>query len=79
LSSFNLTNEEVENYNVVVARLNTYFNVRTNVIYERAVFNHLNQNDSDSVDDFLTRLYSQVDVSLWQPAGRDVERESLLA
>ena len=79
LSSFSLTNEEVENYNVVVARFNAYFNVRTNVIYERAVFNHLNQNDSDSVDDFLTRLYSQVDVSLWQPAGRDVERESLLA
>ena len=25
LSSFNLTNEEVENYNVVVARFNTYF------------------------------------------------------
>jgi len=39
LSSFNLTNEEVENYNVVVARFSTYFNVRTNVIYERAVFN----------------------------------------
>ena len=47
LSSFNLTNEEVENYNVVVARFNTYFNVRTNVIYERAVFNRINQNDSD--------------------------------
>jgi len=61
LSSFNLTNEEVENYNVVVARFNTYFNVRTNVIYERAVFNRINQNDSDSVDDFITRLYSQVD------------------
>jgi len=49
------------NYNVVVARFNTYFNVRTNVIYERAVFNRLNQNDSDSVDHFITRLYSQVD------------------
>jgi len=61
LYSINLTNEEVENYNVVVARFNTYFNVRTNVIYERAVFNRLNQNDSDSVDDFITRLYSQVD------------------
>jgi len=60
LSSFSLTNEEVENYNVVVARFNAYFNVRTNVIYERAVFNRLNQNDSDSVDDFITRLYSQV-------------------
>jgi len=36
-------------------------NVRTNVICERAVFNRLNQNDSDSVDDLITRLYSQVD------------------
>ena len=61
LFSFNLTNEEVENYNVVVARFNTYFNVHTNAIYERAVYNRLNQNDSDSVDDFITRLYSQVD------------------
>ena len=58
--SFNLTNEEVENYKVVVARFNTYFNVRTNVIYERSVFNRSNQNDSDSVDDFITRLYSQM-------------------
>jgi len=49
------------NYIVVVTRFNTYFNVRTNVIYERAVFNRINQNDSDSVDDFITRLYSQVD------------------
>jgi len=32
LSSFNLTNEEVENSNVVVARFNTYFNVRTNLM-----------------------------------------------
>ena len=30
------------------------------MIYERAVFNRLNQNDSDS-DDFITRLYSHVD------------------
>jgi len=49
------------NYIVVVTRFNTYFNVRTNVIYERAVFNRINQNDSDSVDDFMTSLYSQVD------------------
>ena len=42
LSSFDLTNEEVENYNVVVARFNTYFNVRTNMIYESAVFNRIN-------------------------------------
>jgi len=38
---FNLTNEGVENYNVVVARFNTYFNVRMNVFYERALFNRL--------------------------------------
>ena len=25
------------------------------------LYNRLNQNDSDSVDDFITRLYSQVD------------------
>jgi len=56
LSSFNLTNEEVEKYSVVVARFNTYFNVRTNMFYERAVFNRINQNDSDSVDNFITRL-----------------------
>jgi len=31
------------------------------VIYERAVFNRINQNDSDSVDDFITRPCSEVD------------------
>jgi len=61
LSSFNLTNEEVENYNVVVARFNTYFNVRTNVIFERAVFNRLNQNDSDS-DDFIDCILKPISV-----------------
>jgi len=61
LFSCNLTNDKVENYNVVVVTFNNYFNVRTNVIYERAVFNRLNQIDSDSDDDFITRLYSQVD------------------
>ena len=58
--SFNLTNEEVENYNVVVARFNTYFNVRTNVIFERAVFNRLNQNDSDDFIDCILKPISVV-------------------
>jgi len=33
LFCFNLTNEEVENYNDVAARFNTYFDVRTNVLF----------------------------------------------
>ena len=78
LSSFNLTNEEVENYNAVVARFNTYFNVRTNVIFERAVFNRLNQNDSDS-DDFIDCILKPISVVMATCGTRCWEIELLLA
>jgi len=55
-----------------------YFNVRTNVIYERAVFNRLNQNDSDSVDDFITRLYSQVDTCRYGNLRGEIMRDRIV-
>ena len=38
-SSFHLSKEALSSYNVVKKRFDQYFNLRRNIIYERAVFN----------------------------------------
>ena len=45
---------------MVIEKCNGYSNVRTNVIYERAVFNRLCENDFETVDEFITSLFAQV-------------------
>jgi len=56
--SFSLTSEEVGNYTVVKEKFTAYFNVRRNMIYERANFNSRVQRSGEPIDDFLTSLYS---------------------
>ena len=57
LSSFQLSNAESENYNVVKTKFDTYFAVRKNVIYERAVFNKRIQLPGKTVDEFILSLH----------------------
>ena len=56
--SFRLTEEQAADYETVKARLDDYFVKKKNVIYERAKFNMRKQEDGESVDSFVTALYS---------------------
>ncbi|XP_062523487.1 uncharacterized protein K02A2.6-like [Corticium candelabrum] len=58
LSSFTLTEEQAKSYNEVRSKFDTHFVARRNVIFERAKFNQRVQEPEESVDSFVTALYS---------------------
>ena len=61
LASTHITLEEKQKYDTVVAKLNGYFKVRKNVIFERARLNRRNQLAGGSAEQYITTLYSLVE------------------
>ena len=61
LSSFGLSDEEEKKYSTVKAKFDGYFVKRRNVIFERARFNSRKQLKDESVDSFITDLFSLVE------------------
>ena len=61
LTSTDATAEERSNYDEVVSKFDGFFRVRKNVIYERARFNRRCQLEGESVDEYITALYSLVE------------------
>ena len=57
LTSTNITQEHRKIYDRVVAKFDAFFQVRKNVIFERARFNRRSQNNDESVEQFITNLY----------------------
>ena len=57
LSSTDITAEEKQTYASVIAKFDSFFKVRKNVIFERARFNSRCQKDGESVEQFITSLY----------------------
>ena len=56
LASTNPTEEECQDYGAVMEKLNSYFKVRKNTIYERVQFNRRNQQEGESAEKFITAL-----------------------
>ena len=61
LASTNPTAEEKKDYDVVIQKFDEFFKVRKNVIFERARFNKRCQGSEESVEQFITSLYSLAD------------------
>ena len=57
LQSFKLSEEELKEYDTVVARFQRHFVSRRNIIFERAKFNSRIQGEGESADTFITALY----------------------
>ena len=55
--SFNLSEEEIKNYEVIVEHFQRHFVSHQNIIFERAKFNSRKQEDRKSTDSFITSLY----------------------
>ena len=58
LHSFALSEENRKSYQMVKSKFDDHFVKRRNVIFERAKFNRLIQEGGESVDTFITALYS---------------------
>ena len=57
LDSTKITADEKKDYNTVVEKFNDFFKVRRNVIFERARFNRRNQQDGETVEEYIMDLY----------------------
>ncbi len=57
LTSTNITADDRKRYTAVVDKLDEFFRVRKNVIYERAKFNRRDQKEGESVETYITELY----------------------
>ena len=60
LTSTNPTEEERRDYATIMAKLDGYFQVRKNTIYERARFNRRNQLEGESAEQYITALYGLI-------------------
>ena len=61
LSSTNISSDDRKSYSTVMEKLNDFFKIRKNVIYERARFNRRVQLADESVEHFITNLYQLVE------------------
>ena len=61
LTSTNITVDERKEFDTVLRKFNDYFKVRKNVIFERAKFNRRNQLRGESVEQYITTLYSLIE------------------
>ena len=55
LASTNVAAEERKVYKTVLSKLDGFFDVRRNVIFERARFNRRNQREGESAEQFITQ------------------------
>ena len=78
LSSTNITSEDRKKYDNVVGKLDEYFQVRKNVIYERARFNKRDQLDGETAEEYITALYSMVKTCEYKELQDEMLRDRLV-
>ena len=61
LSSTNITEAERKVYATVMGKFEEFFNVRKNIIFERARFNRRNQLEGETSEKYITELYRMVE------------------
>ena len=58
LTSTNISEDDRKSYAAVLTKFDAFFQVRRNTIFERARFNQRSQSEGESVEQFITSLYS---------------------
>ena len=58
LDSTNITSGQRKKYDTVVAKLDSFFQVRMNTIFERARFNRRCQGEDETAEEFITALFA---------------------
>ena len=78
LLSTGILEEDRKKYDKVVEKLDAFFKVRKNVIYERARFNQRNQGEGESVECYITALYQLVEFCEFGPLKDDLLRDRIV-
>ena len=61
LTSTNISYDDRKKYDRVVTKLDAFFKVQTNVIYEQAKFNRRDQKEGESIEQYISALYELVE------------------
>ena len=78
LTSTNPTEEERKDYAAIMAKLDGYFQVRKNTIYERARFNCRNQLEGESVEQCITAIYGLIGNCKYGPFKEELLRDCVV-
>ena len=76
---FELSEDQKKDYAFVKAKFDSYFIKRKNVIYEHAVFNRQKQEEGESVETFITALYSLVEHCKYGNLRKEMIRDRIVA
>ena len=63
---FPLTEEERKTYSNVMRKLDDFFSVRKNIVYECAKFNRRDQKEGEGAEIYITELYRLVETCKYQ-------------
>ena len=61
LTSTDISEDDKRKFDSVIAKFDSFFKVRKNVIFERARFNRRSQEDGELAEEFITSLYQLVE------------------
>ena len=78
LTSTNITEADRKQYDSVVEKFDSFFNVRRNVIYERARFNRRDQLEGESAEQYITCLYSLIETCEYGTFKEEMLRDRLV-
>ena len=79
LTSTNATSEERKEYKKVVEKFDSYFQVRKNVIFERARFNKRKQQSGETAEEYIMVLYDLAECCDYGDTKEAMIRDRLVA
>ena len=74
----NITEEETKNYETVLEKFDSFFQVRRNVIFERARFNRQWQLPGELVEQYIVELYNLVEYCNYGDFKSEMIRDRLV-
>ena len=78
LTSLKLTQNELKKYDIVKTKLDSYFVIRRNVIFERSKFNKRVQMENETVDSFVTDLHCMAEHCQFGDINDELIRDRLV-
>ena len=78
LTSMNITAAGRKKFDTVLSKFDAFFDVRKNVIYERARFNQRNQKEGETAEQYITVLYGLIETCNYSGLKEEILRDRLV-
>ena len=78
LASTHISTDDRKDYSKVIAKFDEHIKIRRNVIFERARFNKRSQLEGESVEEYITTLYSLIETCNYGDLKNELLRDRLI-